>query len=86
MKFGCFVKLAGISSRKCEGLVHISQLSREGRVNEVSDVVNRNQNAKVKVISYTGEKIGLSMKVWIICCWKKYVVVGILCLCYYHEL
>lgn len=63
MKFGCFVRLQGIRKQKCEGLVHISQLSREGRVNEVSDVVTRNQNVKVKVISYTGEKIGLSMKV-----------------------
>ena len=63
MKFGCFVKLEGIRGKKTEGLVHISQLSREGRVNDVNDVVKRDQQVKVKVISYTGEKIGLSMKV-----------------------
>ena len=63
MKFGCFVRLNGILGKKNEGLVHISQISREGRVNEVTDVVNRNQPVKVKIISFTGGKIGLSMKV-----------------------
>lgn len=63
MKFGCFVRMNGVLGKKNEGLVHISQLSREGRVNEVTDVANRNQAVKVKVISFTGGKIGLSMKV-----------------------
>lgn len=53
----------GISGKKNEGLVHISQISRDGRVNQVTDVVNRNQAVKVKIISFTGGKIGLSMKV-----------------------
>lgn len=63
MKFGCFVRLEGIRKKKCEGLVHISQLSRAGRVNDVSEVVSRNERVKVKIISITGEKMGLSMKV-----------------------
>ncbi len=38
--FGCFVALDGFR-RKVEGLVHISQLSRHGRVEKVDDVVTR---------------------------------------------
>ena len=30
--FGCFVSLEGFKKKKVEGLVHISQLKREGRV------------------------------------------------------
>uniref|UniRef100_A0A1Q3F680 RNA helicase n=1 Tax=Culex tarsalis TaxID=7177 RepID=A0A1Q3F680_CULTA len=59
--FGCFVQLTDFR-RKKEGLVHISQLSSEGRVNTVTDVVNRNENVKVKVISIAGSKISLCMK------------------------
>ncbi|EDS35805.1 ATP-dependent RNA helicase DHX8 [Culex quinquefasciatus] len=59
--FGCFVQLTDFR-RKKEGLVHISQLSSEGRVNTVTDVVNRNDNVKVKVISIAGSKISLCMK------------------------
>ena len=35
--------------RKVEGLVHISQLRREGRVTNVEEVVSRGQKVKVKV-------------------------------------
>ncbi|XP_069111910.1 ATP-dependent RNA helicase DHX8-like [Argopecten irradians] len=61
MQFGCFVQLEGLR-KKCEGLVHISQLRREGRVTKVSDVVQRGQKVKVKVLSFTGNKTSLSMK------------------------
>ncbi|XP_055533489.1 ATP-dependent RNA helicase DHX8 [Wyeomyia smithii] len=59
--FGCFVQLTGFRKKK-EGLVHISQLSSEGRVSTVTDVTNRGDNVKVKVISIAGSKISLSMK------------------------
>ncbi|XP_063227908.1 ATP-dependent RNA helicase DHX8 [Bacillus rossius redtenbacheri] len=59
--FGCFVQLEGLR-RRWEGLVHISQLRREGRVTNVSDVVTRGQKVKVKVLSFTGQKVSLSMK------------------------
>ena len=62
MQFGCFVQLEGLRKR-WEGLVHISQLRSEGRVTNVSDVVNKNQPVKVKVLSFTGQKTSLSMKV-----------------------
>ncbi|XP_034309636.2 ATP-dependent RNA helicase DHX8 [Magallana gigas] len=61
MQFGCFVQLEGLR-KKWEGLVHISQLRREGRVTNVSDVVQRGQKVKVKVLSFTGQKISLSLK------------------------
>lgn len=61
MQFGCFVQLEGLR-KKWEGLVHISQLRREGKVSSVSDVVKRGQKVKVKVLSFTGEKTSLSMK------------------------
>ncbi|XP_014242155.1 ATP-dependent RNA helicase DHX8 [Cimex lectularius] len=59
--FGCFVQLEGLKKR-WEGLVHISQLRREGRVTSVSDVVNRGMKVMVKVLSVTGQKVSLSMK------------------------
>ena len=62
MQFGCFVQLEGVRGRH-EGLVHISQLRREGRIKEVSEVVRRGQRVKVKVLSITGSKMSLSMKV-----------------------
>ena len=58
--FGCFVQLLGFR-RKVEGLVHISQLRREGRVNNVEEVVSRGDTVKVKVLA-TGLKTSLSMK------------------------
>ncbi|XP_066925982.1 ATP-dependent RNA helicase DHX8-like [Clytia hemisphaerica] len=61
MQFGCFVQIFGIRQRQ-EGLVHVSQLRREGRVNDVKDVVTKNQNVKVKVLNIVGKKTSLSMK------------------------
>lgn len=61
MQFGCFVQLLGFR-KKTEGLVHISALRAEGRVNNVTDVVQRHQKVKVKVVSIANTKIGLSMK------------------------
>lgn len=59
--FGCFVQMSGLRRPK-EGLVHISQLRSEGRVTDVTEVVNRGQNVHVKVMSVTGQKVSLSMK------------------------
>lgn len=59
--FGCFVQLLGLR-KKWEGLVHISQLRSEGRVTDVTEVVSRGANVKVKVISIAGQKVSLSMK------------------------
>jgi ATP-dependent RNA helicase DHX8/PRP22 len=61
VSFGCFVQLEGLR-RRWEGLVHISELRREGRVTNISDVVVRGQKVKVKVLSLMGEKVSLSMK------------------------
>ncbi|GAU99756.1 hypothetical protein RvY_10710 [Ramazzottius varieornatus] len=62
---GAFVQMEGLRKR-WEGLVHVSQLRREGRVNEVSDVVTKGQKVKVKVLKFTptvtGGKTSLSMK------------------------
>jgi len=44
-------------------LVHISELRREGRVANVADVVSKGQRVKIKVLSFTGSKTSLSMKV-----------------------
>ena len=43
--------------------IDLFQLRREGRVNDVKDVVTRGQSVKVKVLSIVGKKISLSMKV-----------------------
>ncbi|KAF5402362.1 DEAH (Asp-Glu-Ala-His) box polypeptide 8 [Paragonimus heterotremus] len=61
LAFGAVVQLDGLRKR-WEGLVHISQLRREGRVVNVSDVVQRMQKVYVKVISFTGSRTGLSMR------------------------
>jgi predicted RNA-binding protein with RPS1 domain len=59
--FGCFVALEGVKGR-CEGLVHISEMRREGRVMNPREVVTRNQQVKVKVKTVAGKRISLSMK------------------------
>lgn len=59
--FGCFVQLMGLR-KKWEGLVHISQLRAEGKVNDVTEVVSRGANVRVKVMSVAGQKVSLSMK------------------------
>ncbi|XP_068610666.1 ATP-dependent RNA helicase DHX8-like [Brachionichthys hirsutus] len=61
MQFGCFVQLDGLRKR-WEGLVHISELRKEGRIANVADVVSKGQKVKVKVLSFTGTKASLSMK------------------------
>lgn len=49
---------------KVDGLVHVSQLSRQGYVSDVEEVVRRDQLVKVKVLSITKNpsKISLSIK------------------------
>ena len=59
--FGCFVQLHGFR-RKVEGLVHISQLRRDGRVTNVEEVVARGDTVWVKVLFNRGRKTSLSMK------------------------
>jgi ATP-dependent RNA helicase DHX8/PRP22 len=59
--FGCFVQLEGVRG-KHEGLVHVSQIRKEGRITNVTDVVKRGQHVKVKVLSVAGKKISLSMR------------------------
>uniref|UniRef100_H3CAR0 ATP-dependent RNA helicase DHX8 n=1 Tax=Tetraodon nigroviridis TaxID=99883 RepID=H3CAR0_TETNG len=61
MQFGCFVQLEGLRKR-WEGLVHVSELRKEGRVADVADVVTKGQKVQVKVLSVTGTKASLSMK------------------------
>ncbi|CAJ0957156.1 unnamed protein product, partial [Mesorhabditis belari] len=58
--FGAFVQLDGLRQR-AEGLVHISQIKNE-RVNSVSDVLQRGQKVKVKVLKIENGKTSLSMK------------------------
>ena len=58
--FGAFVNLHGVEG-KVDGLVHISRLA-EDRSRHPSDVVQRGQDVKVKVISIEGTRIALSMK------------------------
>lgn len=43
--------------------MHISELRKEGRIANVADVVAKGQKVKVKVLSFTGTKASLSMKV-----------------------
>lgn len=66
VKFGCFVQLDGLRGRpgknRWEGLCHISQLRREGRVNTPEDVVTKGQQVKVKVLSFNNDKVSLSIK------------------------
>lgn len=59
--FGAFVALQGIKER-VDGLVHISAMQSNIRVNHPSDLVGRNQRVYVKVIGIKGNRIGLSMK------------------------
>ncbi|KAI9765663.1 MAG: DEAH-box ATP-dependent RNA helicase prp22 [Geoglossum simile] len=59
--FGTFVNLLGVRG-KVDGLVHISAMQDGAKVNHPSDLVERNQSVKVKVVSIQGTRIGLSMK------------------------
>ncbi|OBZ86277.1 Pre-mRNA-splicing factor ATP-dependent RNA helicase prp22, partial [Choanephora cucurbitarum] len=58
--FGAFVRLEGIRG-KAEGLVHVGSLV-QGRVNHPREVVKPKQLVRVKVMSVTNDRIGLSMK------------------------
>ncbi len=84
MNFGCFVQLEGVRGRH-EGLVHVSQLRREGRVKEVAEVVTRGQRVKVKVLSISGGKIGLSMKVQYMYMYVHTVLLVHVLECFAHE-
>ncbi|KAM7536920.1 hypothetical protein Aperf_G00000070277 [Anoplocephala perfoliata] len=61
LAFGAIVQLEGLQKRY-EGLVHVSQIRREGRVASVSDVLHRHQKIYVKVLSFTGTRTSLSMR------------------------
>ncbi|KAJ2851034.1 DEAH-box ATP-dependent RNA helicase prp22 [Coemansia brasiliensis] len=59
--FGAFVALDGIRGR-IEGLVHISAIQKGVRLDNPRQVLERGQRVKVKIMSITGSKLGLSMK------------------------
>ena len=62
--FGAFVALSGVRSdnnRRTDGLVHISALHQGGRLNHPSEIVERGQPVKVKVLAIKDGKISLSM-------------------------
>lgn len=57
--------------------MHISELRREGRVANVADVVSKGQRVKVKVLSFTGTKTSLSMKVGVCRLFPRLVARGV---------
>lgn len=59
MDTGCFVQLNDLRGK--EGLVHVSQIATR-RVSNAKDVVKRDQEVYVKVISVLGQKLSLSMR------------------------
>ncbi|XP_019173426.1 PREDICTED: probable pre-mRNA-splicing factor ATP-dependent RNA helicase DEAH5 [Ipomoea nil] len=59
MDTGCFVQLDEFRGK--EGLVHVSQMATR-RVANAKDLVKRDQEVYVKVISVTGQKLSLSMR------------------------
>ncbi|KDP36699.1 hypothetical protein JCGZ_07990 [Jatropha curcas] len=59
MDSGCFVQLNELRGK--EGLVHVSQIASR-RVGNAKDVVKRDQEVYVKVISVSGQKLSLSMR------------------------
>ncbi|XP_006359631.1 probable pre-mRNA-splicing factor ATP-dependent RNA helicase [Solanum tuberosum] len=59
MDSGCFVQLNEFRGK--EGLVHVSQLATR-RVSNAKDLVKRDQEVFVKVISISGQKLSLSMR------------------------
>jgi len=58
--YGCFVSLSNFR-RKTEGLVHVSNMSRQ-RVNNAKEFVKKGQKVWVKVTSINAGKVALSMK------------------------
>ncbi|XP_014504690.1 probable pre-mRNA-splicing factor ATP-dependent RNA helicase DEAH5 [Vigna radiata var. radiata] len=59
METGCFVQLEDIRGK--EGLVHVSQMATR-RITNAKDVIKRDQEVYVKVISVSGQKLSLSMR------------------------
>ncbi|XP_050236941.1 probable pre-mRNA-splicing factor ATP-dependent RNA helicase DEAH5 isoform X2 [Mercurialis annua] len=59
MDSGCFVQLIDLRGR--EGLVHVSHMATR-RIGNAKDVVKRDQDVFVKVISVSGQKLSLSMR------------------------
>eukprot|EP01134_Creolimax_fragrantissima_P005064 CFRG5064T1 len=59
--FGAFVSLVGIQGKR-EGLVHVSQIRKEGRVNAPKDVLSLGQRVKVKIMGISGSRVSLTMK------------------------
>lgn len=59
MDTGCFVQLTDVKGK--EGLVHVSQMATR-RIANAKDVVKRDQEVFVKVISISGQKLSLSMR------------------------
>ncbi|XP_078155539.1 ATP-dependent RNA helicase [Carex rostrata] len=59
MDSGCFVQLSDLHGK--EGLVHISQIAAR-RVLNAKELVKRDQEVFVKVISISGQKLSLSMR------------------------
>lgn len=59
--FGAFVALDGVQG-KWEGMVHIGSIAQGQRLNHPSDLLSRNQQVKVKVMSVAGTRLSLSMK------------------------
>ncbi|KAL4525206.1 hypothetical protein Ndes2526A_g07284 [Nannochloris sp. 'desiccata'] len=60
MDFGCFVELQGFRGR-VEGLVHASNISATKR-GSAKDMVSKGDFVWVKVVSRTGQRLGLSMR------------------------
>ncbi|KAK3152818.1 hypothetical protein QOZ80_2BG0163980 [Eleusine coracana subsp. coracana] len=60
MDTGCFVRLEGLPGGR-EGLVHVSQMASR-RVANAKEVVKRDQEVFVKVVSVKGQKLSLSMR------------------------
>ncbi|PWA73424.1 DNA/RNA helicase, ATP-dependent, DEAH-box type, conserved site-containing protein [Artemisia annua] len=59
MEHGCFVEILDVKGK--EGLVHVSQMATR-RVANAKDVVKRDQEVFVKVISVSTGKVSLSMR------------------------
>ncbi len=59
--FGCFVKIEVGKGAFVEGLVHISELSW-GRVEKVSDIVEKGDKVKIKIIGKNAGKLAFSIK------------------------
>ncbi|KAF7151906.1 hypothetical protein RHSIM_Rhsim02G0021600 [Rhododendron simsii] len=57
---GCFVQLSEFRGK--EGLVHVSEIATGRRIRNAKDVVKRDQEVHVKVISVSGQKLSLSMR------------------------